>query len=130
MLNKKDPVHIPSASYTVKDYDGNEEYVLNKALLDIQNAWDNLEQLKEVHAFKLLLYSMIEETNDSRLLKEFAKDIELCEFELQRLWGFTEDAKFHRFWETPKCTCPKMDNRDGYPHILYVNLECPLHKPE
>lgn len=50
------------------------------------------------------------------------------EFALQRLWGFSEDAKYHRFWDAKGCTCPKMDNDDAYPTGYYiVNRLCPLH---
>ena len=50
------------------------------------------------------------------------------EFALQKLWGFSEDYKFHRFWDMEGCKCPKMDNDDSYPTGYYVTIEdCPLH---
>lgn len=123
-----DPLHIGWDQLTVKDLEGKERFILNKRLMDSQNCWENLEAIKDAHTFKLLLYSMIEEIDDSRLLKELAQDITLVEFELQRLWKFDENDKFHRFWDTPKCQCPKMDNDDAYPTGYYVtNLSCPLH---
>lgn len=122
-----DPLHIPNTMLVVT-YGGEEKYVMNKRLLDQQNCWTNLEAIKEVHWFKQMLYDMIRKERNSKKLKELAKDITECEFELQRLWKFTEDDKFHMFWETPKCQCPVLDNRDRYPTGYYViNLSCPLH---
>ena len=123
-----DPLHISYEELTVKDLEGKERYLLSKRLIDSQNCWENLEALKDAHQFKLMLYSMIEDETDQELLKELAKDITLVEFELQRLWGFTEDRTFHRYWDTPKCKCPKMDNdeRIGTPYQI-INTTCPLH---
>ncbi len=62
-------------------------------------------------------------------VRKVAEDIEKLEFELQRLWGFPEDANFHRYWlSLDKCKCPQ-DNLD----IIYfgrgkiINMNCPLH---
>jgi hypothetical protein len=50
------------------------------------------------------------------------------EFQLQKAWGFQQDSKYHKFWERPRCTCPKMDNDDGYPYGYYtISGVCPLH---
>lgn len=50
------------------------------------------------------------------------------EFRLQKAWGFSQDINFHKFWERPRCTCPKMDNDDTYPYGYYTtSLDCPLH---
>lgn len=126
-LKYRDPLHIPYSMLTVH-YNGQGKYILSKRLFDQQNCWTNLEAIKEAHWFKNMLYDMIQEETDPKMLKELAKDITECEFELQRLWGFTEDAKFHMFWETPKCQCSVLDNRDAYPTGYYVtNLSCPLH---
>ena len=109
---KYDPLHEGWDELTVKDLEGKDLYVLNKRLFGSQMCWENLEAIKDTHQFKMLLYSMIEDTNDPDEIKSLANDITECEFELQRLWKFTEDLKFHRFWEYPKCSCPKMDNED------------------
>lgn len=102
--------------------------VVNERLLTKQNAWHNLEKIKNVHKTKFNIFSAIRETTDPAHLRSYAQDLTLCEFELQRLWGFPEDANWHRFWETPKCMCPKMDNRMNYPEGPYIrNMGCPLH---
>ncbi len=127
MKSYNDPLHISYEQLTVT-FNNAPVLMLNKALLDQQNCWENLEAIKEVHWLKLVLHSIIMETQDSSLLQDLARDITECEFELQRLWKFTRDSKFHRFWDTPKCQCPKIDNNDWYPTGHYIiNQSCPLH---
>lgn len=92
-----DPLHVGYDQLTVKDLEGVERFILNKRLMDSQNCWENLEAIKDAHTLKLLIYSMIEDETDPAMLKELAQDITEIEFELQKLWKFTEDAKFHRF---------------------------------
>lgn len=106
---------------------GEPAYVLNGRLMERQGVLHNLEDIKMVHTTKLEIYMMIKEEKDLRTLRGYARDLTLCEFELQKLWGFSEDARFHRFWEAPKCTCPKLDNEDSYTIRQIVNLNCPLH---
>lgn len=101
---------------------------LNSRLLDIQDAWDNLDEIKDCHRAKLTIYAAIDVIDDPTEMKEYAKQLTALEFKLQELWGFPKDQKFHRFWETPKCTCAKMDNEDAYPTGYYsINSQCPLH---
>lgn len=122
-----DPLHVPTGNLIVF-YEGLPKVMLNKFLLDQQNCWTNLDAICEVHWLKLMFNDLIAHTNDPVELKELAKDITECEFELQRLWGFPEDIKFHKFWETNCCICPKLDNQDAYPFGYYViNHECQLH---
>jgi hypothetical protein len=49
------------------------------------------------------------------------------EFDLQRTWHFPLDAKFHRFWEFPGCSCPQLDNLDSYPYLQYISNNCLVH---
>ena len=108
-------------------FEGEPMYAISEELLDNQDAWENLEELKETHWLKLLFYQMIEETNDLAELKELGLDLEQIEYHLQRLWNFSEDYRFHRSWEYPKCYCPKMDNMDMYPYQRVTTQCCPLH---
>lgn len=55
------------------------------------------------------------------------------EFELQALWGFPQDPKFHRYQQYIKgCTCPRLDNRDliGVSEHRYRVSDCPWHWKE
>lgn len=113
---------------TAVEYNGETKYYLNSMLLYRQNAWPRLEELKELHSLKLLMYELIEESTDRLFIRSIAKDIEQIEYKLQEVWGFDIDSKYHIFWEYPKCTCPKLDNRDRYPNGYYIiDVHCPLH---
>lgn len=122
----RDPLHVPSAQLVVT-HKGKEVMMLNKALLDRQNCWENLDKIKDAHSRKLQAYDMINETEDRTLLKKLAVTLQDIEFELQGLWGFPLDANFHRIWEYPKCECPTLDNKDRYPHGHVISANCPLH---
>jgi len=62
------------------------------------------------------------------VLRFYDSILEEIEFNLQELWGFEKNKNYHRFWERPYCTCPKMDNDDAYPYGLYViSSSCILH---
>ncbi len=101
---------------------------LSVALLDRQNAWHNVEALKEAHQLKLVIMVMMNETDDAEELKSLAQDVQLVEFELQRLWNFPQDAKFHRPWQLPKCSCPSMDNEERWgAGVMVTNANCLLH---
>lgn len=103
-------------------------FMLNVFILNAQDAWQNLEAIKDMHMLKQIIYIDIEQENNGKRLKELALDLQEVEFELQRLWGFTEDARYHKFWQYPKCTCPQMDNEDRYgTKYKIVNQQCPLH---
>jgi hypothetical protein len=66
--------------------------------------------------------------DDSAILHEYARWITDIEFTLQELWNFEKNINFHKFWETPKCRCAKMDNDDNYPYGYYsISGGCPLH---
>ena len=117
--------HIKIGGYVlIIDVDG---IWLNKNLIDQQNAWKNLDNIAELHHFKLSIYSLLSETKDESLMKSLSLDLREIEFELQDLWGFKKNMNLHRFWEYPKCLCPKLDNIEDYPHRQYFNNKCPLH---
>lgn len=118
---------IKDGELEVYNTDGTVAYIMNWFLLNRQQCWENLEDIKETHQLKLIIYDLIRETEDPDLLKSLAQDLTEIEFHLQELWKFPRDANFHRFWEYPKCTCPKLDNADDYPHMQHINLGCPLH---
>jgi hypothetical protein len=75
-----------------------------------------------------MVYESIKNEKDLDVLKSHANHLTQLEFKLQELWGFSQDAKFHRFWDTPKCKCAKIDNEDAYPTGYYsISGNCPLH---
>lgn len=102
--------------------------VVNKTLLETQDCQENLERIKELHRYRLQLEDKMHEEGDHKTLKLYDFLYTQLELSLQDAWKFPRNANFHRFWERPKCTCPKLDNEDRYPSGVYVvNLGCPLH---
>ena len=104
---------------------------LNSNLIKSQNIDDErLEQLKKMHIAKYLFFEFVKRipNEQTKLIKECAKVWEQMEFDLQKLWGFEEDNKFHRFWDFPKCSCPVMDNEDriGVSERVYLS-SCLVH---
>lgn len=107
---------------------GKPHSTINRGLINRQNCWNNVTAIIAEHNIKLNIYEAIEKETDVAALKAYAQILTELEFRLQELWGFPKDAKFHRFWLTPKCDCPKWDNEDSYPTgYSIVNMGCLLH---
>jgi hypothetical protein len=98
------------------------------------NKKKNLNKLKACLLEKLKLYDIIDSSIEEDL-KHYYKKLTNIEYDMQILYGEDENISFHRFWETPKCTCPIIDNIELYPFrhdssnntIYYVNDKCPIH---
>ena len=107
---------------------GKREVNLNPAFLKKNKAMENLEDLRSCYRQKLEIYNSIEEEGDPKKLKEFARQLTNLENEIQELFNLEPDANFHRFWETPSCSCAKLDNHDRWPIGFYsISVDCPLH---
>ena len=113
--------------------DGKKICTLNKSLIEWKlqgSKEEKLRQIKKIkglHAFKAGLFKLIEESEEENLplLQEY---VEATEYALQRAWGFEEDKNYHKFWLTPRCLCPSVDNMERYASGYYIyNLDCPLH---
>lgn len=103
---------------------------LNPRLIEKQNLnSETVLSIVGLHEKKLSVFEEMKATDDSVKLRELASLITDIEFKLQDLWGFQRNADFHRFWEVPKCICPKLDNEDrwGLPVGRYYNKDCPVH---
>lgn len=102
----------------------NEYLILQQKLSEVE-----VEQILRLHEYKLTICAKMEALlPDNPKIKVYAKDLEQLEFLLQDAWKFPRDVNYHRFWEMPHCTCPKMDNDDAYPSGYYVrSLCCPAH---
>lgn len=130
MKKYSDPFHIPYSELVV-EYKGKEMHLINKRLLDSQNCWENLEKIKALHVKRYELFDKLGKTKKLEKLQEIDLDLKNLEFELQDLWGFPRDVNFHKFWNRPKCLCPKIDNDDRYPTGYYIIAgKCPLHGTE
>lgn len=103
--------------------------VLNPLLLIRQNINDEaLEALKLSHQLKHLLFEAAKKTTNKSSLRLLAAHFDELEYHQQELWGFPQDENYHRFFDFPGCTCPKMDNEDrlGTAFKIYQD-DCPIH---
>ena len=116
----------------VNQIDNNNEYLVTyngfseEVNVERINIPENLEKLKNCLLEKLKIYDKISKSNKS--LKSKYKQLTNIEFIMQMLYGESEDIKFHKFWETPRCICPKIDNIEIYPSIKPIfDDKCPIH---
>ena len=102
--------------------------MINERLLNAKNAWNNLDKIKKLHVEKFKVFKKMEKTNDVEKIKQFVKDIENLEFQLQLAWGFPQDRNYHTWYNIPRCTCPKIDNREKCgTEFRIVDGNCPIH---
>jgi hypothetical protein len=101
---------------------------LNEQLIQSQKLdVEDVATILGLHARKLALYRAME-TAEEFSLEAYGRELRDLEYALQRSWGFPQSAKYHRFWEVPRCTCPTIDNEERYPSGMYVvNGNCPVH---
>lgn len=106
------------------EYNGVVGYVNPHLCKRLKISDNTLEKIKGCQAFREML-SQISVTTSEGILEEFHDN----EFELQRLWGFSENKDYHRFWDLSGCSCPVIDNEDAYPIGPYwYSGDCKLHK--
>ena len=119
-------IHLESR--IVKVYDEgirlNERLILQQKLSESEVA-----EILRLHEYKLTIRAkMWALPSDNPKIKAYAKELEQIEFLLQDAWKFERNINYHKFWEAPHCTCPKMDNEDAWPSGYYVKaLVCPVH---
>lgn len=132
-LEGKDESNYMTFEEMMDNFDKNDNYLVKyKKLRDrvdesrITNP-DNLNNLKKCLKDKLKVFDKIEKSKDNDLHRYY-KILTDIEYNMQLLYGEKEDISFHRFWETPKCTCPKIDNLEIYPSVNPVfDDKCPIH---
>ena len=104
-------------------------YTISGGLINRQKVSpDDVEKIKSLHCIRFYFYDLIELSTDKAEIRRFAKIITQVEFQLQKLWKFNQNEDYHRWFEIPKCSCPKIDNSDylgsGY---RVVNPDCIVH---
>lgn len=92
---------------------------------------ETLRQIKKTHVMRDELCERMEKTDNVSELVELSSKITNLEYVQQQLWGFAEDCSYHRWFEVPKCLCPKTDNEEalGSPQQI-VSHSCPVHFSE
>jgi len=112
-------------------YFDNGEFItyLNSRLAEKQNlSAEDIEMLKDTHVMRALIFQAMERTDDATELRSFAKMFENLEYLQQELWKFEKNKNFHRWFEVPKCSCPKLDNLDRIGHDYnLIDLSCIIH---
>lgn len=100
---------------------------LNKFTLKKRKVKD-IRKLKRFYIMYRLVCNLIETEKIKDNLHQWDKFLNEIEEEIQKGWNFPVDARYFKFWNRPKCTCPYYDNQDRYPHGNYIyNQDCPLH---
>lgn len=107
---------------------GRYQMVLNPNFLTNNNAENNLDKIKELFVIKFNYFLEMDKTEDSKELKKLEKKVWANEKLIMTNFNFKVDKNYFRFWEMPKCTCPKLDNIDywGTGNQIY-SLTCPVH---
>jgi len=87
-----------------------------------------IELLKISHITRYYLFGMMELTEDPELLRQYAAKFEELEYLQQTLWRFEPNKDYHRWYDVPKCTCPKQDNDDLFGcKQRIIDLKCIIH---
>lgn len=123
---KRDAIN---SKYVVLGPNGKPMFILNSFLVHKQNISDEqLEALKLSHQLKHVLFEGARSTSDPLKLKLLAVVFDTLESEQQKLWNFPVNTDFHRFFDLPGCTCPKLDNdeRLGTKYHIY-SKNCKIH---
>lgn len=114
-------------------FDAKDEYLVkykeqrSRVEIDRTTGKKNLDKLKSCLLEKLKIYDIIENSDEN--LEQYYKKLTDIEYDMQLLYDEDEDISYHRFWETPKCTCPKIDNLEIYPSEKPIfDKNCPIHK--
>lgn len=116
--------------YPVVDEGGKVFTYLNPFLVSKQQLDDaQVEALKFSHLVKKYLFdAAASHLSQPLILKFLAKVHDCLESEQQKLWNFKVDESYHRFFDFPGCSCPRMDNTErlGTPYKIFSE-DCLIH---
>lgn len=85
-------------------------------------------QLKLLHCKLYTVHLSMEAVDDPIQLHHYAMLVEQYEYDLQKVWHFAKSRMMHRWFDVPKCLCPKLDNEErlGTKYRIIV-ATCPVH---
>lgn len=114
---------------TLVFYKGKPALYLNSYLVNTQGiSAEGVELLKNLHVLRLEVEEIMAGCNDAEHLHKCFETWTDIQYLLQDAWKFQRSVLYHMFWTVPKCSCPKMDNRDNYPYGYYTyDTSCPVH---
>jgi len=106
--------------------------MLNQDLIKQQNISKKQQQrlmklYKELEEFFAYVRDL---TEDEAKKLGYALTITLkdIEFQLQENWNFEQNALYHTWWDKiPKCSCPKLDNKERFGVEKIINCGCIIH---
>ena len=101
---------------------------LNTNLLKSQGVdADGVEKIEKLHKFRMALEGTMELAPSEALPELF--DLWMNgQYKLQDEWHFGVNPDFIRFWDVPRCSCPKQANELKYPKGDYnIDSTCPVH---
>jgi hypothetical protein len=107
---------------------GKYDMKLSESFLTRQDAWGNIDNIKQLFYNKFELFTAMEETDDIELIQIFAEEVWENEKEIMKAFNFEVNKNFFKFWEMPRCSCAKMDNFDllGTKYNIYSG-DCIIH---
>ena len=102
---------------------------LNPVLISLQNLSEaDVSLIKRLHMTRMEIECDMEDAPSEYILKGLYSLWWNVQHLLQDAWKFERNDNFIRFWDVPRCTCPKMDNEENYPLGYYVtNMSCEVH---
>lgn len=106
-----------------------EKYALNQRLIIQQGlSQKQVDKIKELHKERLMTEKYMETLHNREEIRSWYKVWTQIQYDLQRHWGFPENADFHPSHRLSKCICAKMDNdeRLGTPYRV-ITVGCPIH---
>lgn len=103
--------------------------MINQTLVNRQKvSAEDVKKIVKLQTIRKYFYDFIELSDDKEEIRRLDKIITQIEFKLQKLWGFPQDSNRHRWFEVPKCSCPKWDNADSLgSDFRIINPDCILH---
>ena len=107
----------------------NKLYMINQNLVNRQKvSGENVKRIVKLQTIRKYFYDFIELSDDKEEIRRLDRIITQIEFQIQKLWGFPENKNFHRWFDVPKCSCPKLDNADSLgSKFRTINPNCILH---
>lgn len=106
--------------------------VLNKRLMVQQCCTeDDMTALLVSHVLRASVFEAMNRTDDPHELQRYDRVYKHLQRAQQELWKFQQNDNYLRFWDVPKCGCPKMDNDDavGTPYKI-TSAACVIHWKE
>lgn len=103
--------------------------ILSESFINKNNAMNNLKILKSLFLKRMKLYDKMEKTDKQQELRILADKVLKNEYLIQEAYNLKRNNDYFRFWELPKCSCPKMDNREmlGLGKGYIYSSECIIH---